>query len=161
MKYILILLFLLTVPQFPQQASIVFNGNIDGEFEGWEGETIFEMSDGSFWLQAEYSYLYQYAYSPEAIIIEKDGDYFLKVEDIDEILQVVPVEKVIKSKIDGDFEGFEGDTIYKLLNGSIWQQIDGKYKYKYSYSPRVIVYKVDKFWNMSVKGITVKVIQLK
>ena len=27
----------------------VYQGKIDGEFEGWEGETIFKMMDGSVW----------------------------------------------------------------------------------------------------------------
>jgi hypothetical protein len=146
---------------YAQKAFVVFDGYIDGEFEGWDGETLFEMSDGTVWLQAKYSYIYQYAYNPEAIIFEKDGDYFLKVEDVEEILQVMPIEKVIRSKIDGDFEGFEGDTIYKLYNGSVWQQIDGKYKYKYAYSPKVLIYKVERSWKMIVKGITVSVVQLK
>jgi len=154
-----ILLFTFSI--YAQKASIVSDGYIDGEFEGWEGETIFEMSDGSVWLQAEYSYIYQYAYNPEAIVFTKDGDYFLKVEDVDEILQVIPIEKIIRSKIDGEFEGFEGDTVYKLYNGSVWQQIDGKYKYKYAYSPKVLIYKLENRWKMIVKGITVSVIQLK
>ena len=159
--FIVLSSFIFNTSIFAQSAIIVSDGYIDGEFEGWEGETVFEMSDGTIWLQSEYSYLYQYAYNPEAIVFRKDNNYFLKVEDVDDILQVIPVQKVIKSKIDGDFEGFEGDTVYKLYNGTVWQQIDGKYKYKYAYSPKVLIYKVGKNSKMTVKGITVSVIQLK
>lgn len=28
----------------------------------------------------------------------------------------------IETQIDGDFSGWEGETIYKLRNGHIWQQ---------------------------------------
>ena len=35
---------------------------------------------------------------------------------------IVPQGSVIESKIDGEFEGWEGDTIFKMMNGQIWQQ---------------------------------------
>jgi hypothetical protein len=31
-------------------------------------------------------------------------------------------QDVIESQIDGDFEGWDGETIFKLTNGEIWQQ---------------------------------------
>jgi len=146
---------------FPESIEIVSKGNIEGDFEGWEGETVFEISDGTFWIQAAYSYRYHYFYRPEAMVLKQGNYFFLKVNGINEILPVMPLEKVIKSKIDGNFNGFEGNTIYRLFDGSIWQQIDGKYKYKYAYSPRVLVYKFGKTWKMSVKGISVTVVPLK
>jgi len=41
----------------------------------------------------------------------------------------------IESQIDGDFEGWEGDTIIKLMNGQIWQQTEYYYYYTYSFMP--------------------------
>ncbi len=157
------LLFLTLMPSIlcAQSGSIVSDGYIVSDFEGWDGETVFEMSDGTYWIQAAYSYLYHYAYNPKAIVIQRGSNYYLKVEGIREILPVLPIDKLIKSRIDGNFEGFKGDTIYKLMNGTVWQQIDGRYKYKYAYSPRVIVYKIGSRWKMTVKGITVSVIQLR
>jgi hypothetical protein len=38
---------------------------IAGEFEGWEGETIFMMENAQIWQQASYAYTYHYAYRPE------------------------------------------------------------------------------------------------
>lgn len=155
--------FLLTVTfcLHAQTRAIVSDGYIVGDFEGWDGETLFEMSDGTFWIQAVYSYVYHYAYNPDAMVIQRGSTYYLRVEDIEELLPVLAVDKVLKSRIDGDFEGFEGDTVYKLTNGTVWQQVDGRYKYKYAYSPRVLVYKVGGKWKMSVKGITVSVVQLR
>jgi hypothetical protein len=43
---------------------------------------------------------------------------------------------VIESRIDGEFEGWEGDTIFKLENGQIWQQSSYAYTYHYSYRPK-------------------------
>lgn len=157
------LIFLLSFSSFalPESIEIVSKGYIEGDFEGWDGETIFELSDGTYWIQASYSYLYHYAYCPQAMVIKYGNYFFLKVDGINEIIPVKPVEKVIKSKIEGNFNGFEGNSIYRLLDGSIWQQIDGKYQYKYAYSPNVLVYKFGKIWKMNVKGITVTVIRLK
>jgi len=146
---------------YAQTRYIVSEGYIVSDFEGWDGETLFEMSDGKFWIQAAYSYVYHYAYYPEAMVIQQGSNYYLKVEGIREILPVLPIDKVMKSRIDGNFKGFEGDTVYRLMNGTVWQQTDGKYKYKYAYAPPVVVYKVGNRWKMSVKGITVSVAQLR
>jgi hypothetical protein len=41
---------------------------VNGTWEGWSGETLVEMTDGSIWRQAEYHYEYHYAYRPQAEI---------------------------------------------------------------------------------------------
>ena len=46
---------------------------------------------------------------------------------------------IIESQIDGDFNGWEGETIYKLMNGQVWQQVSG-YSYSYSFMPKVLIY---------------------
>lgn len=66
----------------------VYQGKIDGEFEGWEGETIFKMMDGSIWQQASYDYTYHYAYMPDVIIFSKGGATYMKVEGVDDVIQV-------------------------------------------------------------------------
>lgn len=123
MSTILFMLFFVASVNLPAQTDyIVSEGHIVGDFEGWDGETLFEMSDGTFWIQAEYSYIYYYAYNPKAIVFKRGPNYYLKVERVRKILKVLPVDNVIKSRIDGDFKGFEGNTIYKLTNGTVWQQ---------------------------------------
>lgn len=61
---------------------------IDGDFEGWEGETIFKLSNGQIWQQSEYSYTYSYAYMPEVTIYAAGGGCKLKVEDENETILV-------------------------------------------------------------------------
>ena len=61
---------------------------IDGAFDGWNGETIFKMMNGTIWQQAEYSYMYHYAYMPEVQIYEKGDGYYMKVENVDEEIRV-------------------------------------------------------------------------
>ena len=47
----------------------------------------------------------------------------------------------VSSWIDGAFEGWDGDTVFNLLNGQIWQQyLDYSYYYTYAYNPAVLIY---------------------
>lgn len=60
---------------------------------------------------------------------------------------------VVESKIDGSFEGWDGETIVKLWNGQIWQQDEYFYIYHYSYMPKVLIYKSGGSYKMKVDGI--------
>jgi len=60
---------------------------------------------------------------------------------------------VIEGRIDGEFTGWEGETIFKLQNGQIWQQASYAYKYKYSYSPKVLIYRSGGVYRMKVDGV--------
>ena len=64
-----------------------------------------------------------------------------------------PSASSIESQIDGDFEGFEGETIIKLMNGQIWQQTEYWYHYHYSYMPKVIIFRSGGGYKMKVDGI--------
>jgi len=37
---------------------VIYDGRIDGEFEGFDFEALFKLLNGSYWLQAEYKYWY-------------------------------------------------------------------------------------------------------
>ena len=78
-------------------------------------------------------------------------------------VSAVSLPKVIESKIDGEFEGWEGETIVKLISGQIWQQSDYYYRYSYKYMPGVIIYRSGAGYKMLVEGIDkpVRVIRLK
>ena len=72
----------------PSSSSRAIESEIDGEFEGWNGETIFKLSNGQIWQQDEYDYEYEYAYRPDVLIF-RDGSYWkMKVEDMDETIKV-------------------------------------------------------------------------
>lgn len=49
-------------------------------------------------------------------------------------------DPAIETKVDGEFEGWKGETIYKLMNGQIWQQASYHYHYHYAYAPDVTIY---------------------
>lgn len=60
---------------------------------------------------------------------------------------------VIETQIDGDFEGWEGETIVKLMNGQIWQQTEYYYYYYYTFMPKVLIYRSGGGYKMKVEGV--------
>ena len=61
---------------------------IDGEVNGWEGETIFKLDNGQIWQQAEYDYNYFYDYNPNVTIYSTTAGCRMKVEGEDETVLV-------------------------------------------------------------------------
>ena len=68
-----------------------------------------------------------------------------------------------ESRIDGDFKGWEGETVFKLANGQIWQQTEFHYHYHYAFMPKVIILKTATGHKMIVDGVSkaIGVTQLK
>ena len=64
-----------------------------------------------------------------------------------------PTMSVIESRTDGDFEGWEGETIVKLENGQIWQQSEYHYEYYYAFMPDVLIFKSGSGYKMWVEGV--------
>jgi hypothetical protein len=63
-----------------------------------------------------------------------------------------PSGGVVETEIDGDFEGWEGETIVKLMNGQVWQQSEYHYEYHYAFDPKVLIYHSGGGWKMKVDG---------
>lgn len=61
--------------------------------------------------------------------------------------------QLIEGQIEGDFEGWDGDTIVKLTNGQIWQQSEYHYHYHYAFMPKVLVFKSGSGYKMRVEGV--------
>ncbi len=148
-RIILCLLLLMTIN--------VFALNVDGEFNGWEGETAVKLSDGSWWVQSGYEFNYCYGYNPKADLYNENGTIKLLINGCGNIgIPVEQLSNVIESKIDGEFKGFEGSTIFKLRNGSVWKQKKYKYWYRYASSPECFVYNHNG-WKLSVLGKVIEV----
>jgi len=57
---------------------------------------------------------------------------------------------VIETQINDTFEGWDGETIFKLSNGQIWQQAD---IHHYAYRPKVLIYLSGSVYRMKVEGV--------
>ena len=127
---------------------------VDGSFRGWDGDTIFKLTNGQIWQQAEYDYEYHYAYRPAVAIVKTSKSYIMHVKGMSETLMVERVQNFISAYIDGSFQGWDGDTIFKLTNGQIWQQAEYDYEYHYAYRPAVTIIKISKGYIMQVEGMS-------
>lgn len=145
------------------ECSPAIESRIDGEFQGWDGETIFRLTNGQIWQQAEYSYHYTYAYLPKVTIFLAAGGCRMLVEGVRETISVMQVE-AIQSRISGTFEGFRYERVYLLQNGQIWQQVSFDISIALRLSPRVIIYQgITGEWRMQVEDIgrTIRVQRLR
>lgn len=61
---------------------------------------------------------------------------------------------LIESRIEDEFEGWDGETIFKLANGQIWQQATYAYTYHYAYRPKVTIIKTHGAYKMKVDGVS-------
>jgi len=67
--------------------------------------------------------------------------------------QAYAKSSTIESKVDGSFEGWDGETIVKLMNGQIWMQNEYHYHYHYAYMPDVLIYNSGGGWRMKIEGV--------
>ncbi|MCQ1766787.1 hypothetical protein NOJ28_14695 [Neorhizobium galegae] len=44
------------------------NKQVEDEWNGWDGDTVVKLTDGSIWRQEEYHYEYRYSYRPQVRI---------------------------------------------------------------------------------------------
>jgi hypothetical protein len=58
----------------------------------------------------------------------------------------------IETTIAGEFEGWSGETIFKLDNGQIWEQAEYDYMYSYQYRPDVTIYLTRSGCRMKIEG---------
>jgi hypothetical protein len=65
----------------------MIKSRVNGEFNGWEGETVVHLENGQVWQQCEYWYHYHYAYMPE-VIITNSGGYKMLVSGVSQAVRV-------------------------------------------------------------------------
>ena len=65
-----------------------------------------------------------------------------------------PESAVIQSTVDGEFKGFDGNTVVKLSNGNVWRQTEYFYEYHYAYMPKVLIVRRGSAYVMKVEGIS-------
>ncbi len=62
---------------------------IANDFNGWDGDAIFELTDGSRWQQKKYKYKYKYKHRPKAKIWKDGSRYYLEVDCMNEKIEVI------------------------------------------------------------------------
>jgi hypothetical protein len=73
------------------------------------------------------------------------------------LFSVNAIAETIESRIDGDFEGWEGRTTFKLTNGQVWQQVGYEYTFDYKFNPKVSIVSTQDGYQMQVEGMNKKI----
>lgn len=125
-------------------------------FMGNDGE-IFTLSNGIIG-EVKHEYEYMYEYYPSVLVCPSKNQLIisgktLNIQLIQNKKQIHETSTLIESQIDGEFEGFEGETIIKLINGQIWQQTEYYYHYHYAYSPSINIFKLSSGYKIKVDGV--------
>lgn len=69
--------------------SFIVDSQIDGEFQGWDGDTIFRLRNAQVWQQVSFDYHYHYAFNPDVLIFStRSGQYKMIVEDVSKTVYV-------------------------------------------------------------------------
>lgn len=94
-------------------------------FMGNDSE-VFKLSDGSVW-EVKYEYEYMYEYQPLVTICPGNDTLIvdgkkLNVSNLSGVSTASRV-KIVESSISGSWGGWQGNTIVKLSNGQIWEQV--------------------------------------
>jgi hypothetical protein len=149
-------------------------------FMGNDSE-IFKLADGTLW-EVKYEYEYLYAYSPDVVICPSRGKLAVEGKTLNvaqigksreaprkgnqkskPLPQSIPTPDLVESQIEGEFSGWDGETIFKLTNGQIWQQSSYAYTYSYKYRPTVMIFRSAGGYQLQVEGMTdrISVIRIK
>lgn len=128
---------------------------------GNHGE-VFVVDDGSVW-EVQYSYEYLYEYYPSVLICENRGLMIIGDAKIDVVRvgggsksgsrsQTTTSSDYIESRVNGQWEGWQGDTIVRLMNGQIWQQAGLELSLSLKLNPDVTVFQRSGRFYMLVDG---------
>ena len=106
---------------------------------------------------------YHYAYRPSVTIVGTASGYVMSVEGVSSSIRVEPVTEFVRTCIAGEFEGWDGDTVFNLCNGQVWQQASFSFMYRYRYRPDVLIYRDGLVFRLKVEGIdrTIAVVRLR
>ena len=135
-------------------------GQIEDDFEGFDDEMTFELTDGTVYYQSAYKYHYHYAYRPNIKIYSNGYSQIIVPDGMNDYAEIQETI-AIKNRIVNEFKGWSGDTIFELQNGQIWKQDKYQYKYFYAYRPHAIIVKIGSHNIMTVKGRRIRVKRIK
>ena len=70
------------------------------------------------------------------------------------------MEVVFKSKIAGEFEGYDDSKVFVLANGQRWQQVGSRDRYRHMHQPKVTILQVGRRHYLEVDGADLDPIQV-
>lgn len=132
---------------------LLIESRIDGAFEGWQGETVFKLTNGQYWQQVSFGYVYHCAFGPAVRIVGDGASHRLFVDAFEPSIEVRLIDVVVDTSFAGECTGWDGETGFELANGERWRQVDDALAYHYAHRPRAIIYREASELRMFVDGV--------
>ncbi|MDB9969047.1 hypothetical protein OAE08_05205 [Gammaproteobacteria bacterium] len=118
-------------------------------FMGNNGE-VFILQDRSIW-EVKYEYEYMYEYNPSVVVCPSRGSLIID----DTSLNIANISRagteIMFSNVSGSWEGWSGDTIVRLVNGEIWEQVGLGLSLSLGLGNEVFVYQKNGMYYMAVE----------
>ena len=118
-------------------------------FMGNNGE-LFILQDRSIW-EVKYEYEYMYEYNPSVVVCPSRGSLIID----DTSLNIANISRagteIMFSNVSGSWEGWSGDTIVRLVNGEIWEQVGLGLSLSLGLGNEVFVYQKNGMYYMAVE----------
>jgi hypothetical protein len=154
------------------------NTTLQGSISGTEQGRILKATSGNIYEVTGLTLQLVLELQPEVTVLKNGDVYKLIVQGFDEPLlckllsasrstpspaKTSTTPDSIETQIDDTFNGWDGETIFRLSNGQIWQQSSYAYTYHYAYRPKVLIYRSGSVYRMTVEGVdsTIQVKRLK
>jgi hypothetical protein len=127
------------------------------------GETVFPLLNGQVWQQANFATHFHFSFSPAVLIARAGAQFEMHVDGVDPSVAVRLVELLVDSVIVSDFDGWDGNTLFELQNGQIWQQVGPGIETHVAVRPRALIFRAGAGPEMHVDGVdsNVRVEQLR
>lgn len=144
--------------------------DITSDFDGWSGDTIFELQNDQVWQQAEFSFESAFAFSPDAIIFLDGLSYKMAVDGVDDWVEVRRLVCANSSpsncaggngsiapdyavdQVSGTFNGWSNGRTINLTNGQVWEQTSFDTSLSILLSPNVVIYDSGINFTMAIEG---------
>ncbi len=141
--------------------------NLEGSISGTVQQgRIFKTASGSIYEVTGLTLQLVLELSPEVTVLQNGIVFKLIVDGFEEPLLCRQLKAsgstssksgggsdAIESTISGTFEGWDGETVFVLDNGQIWQQSSYAYMYHYAYRPSVLIYKTSGGYKLRLEGV--------
>jgi hypothetical protein len=139
------------------EGKLVDESKLDGTFKGFNAHTLFPLTNGKYWLQTSIKYWNTEAFNPSIKIYYYQNQHYLIKDGSENFVEVSTIDDVVKSTFKNDFNGWEGQTVFKLDNGEVWEQDEYESYSNNSYQHEALIYNSGLDYRLQVDGNSIAV----
>lgn len=133
---VVLVVFFLPSPSYAQ----VYKAHIMGEFRGWTGNSVYPLEEGGLLVQRDLESDIDLSLEPEVLLVKRGANLIAFVGNSKNGVIVDYMDKYYRGIIKGSFHGWDGSSIYELMDGHVIKQANYTYDYSYYFDPKVFIF---------------------